>query len=250
MLLQTTGLSPPNIELSLASIEDTEEIIEHLYNNFYLREPQEVCLNTFINESERVKEIETDDTSVLKENLTIVAKDRLENNKIVGVRLSKSVTLQSKKNEDVMKPKEIKMEQNNEKNLKKDLQINTTLKKRNEKNMFNNHVYNSVDTFSVLETDRIFDLVIASVDINHGRQKIFTEMLLCSLALAKQLGFTAARVITSSDYTSRVFQKYGFEALSTIVVTDYISPICGEKVFANINPLHKHAILYAKKLVD
>jgi len=39
MLLQTTGLSPPNIVLSLASIEDTDEIVDHFHNNFYLREP-------------------------------------------------------------------------------------------------------------------------------------------------------------------------------------------------------------------
>lgn len=188
-------------------------------------------------------------TRVLKDNLTVVAKDRLENNKIVGVRLSRSLSLQAKKNEDVKKPKEKQVEQDTEKNLGKYLQINTALKTRIIK-MFLDYVYNSVDIFSVCETDRIFDLELASVDINYGRQKIFTEMLLCSLDLAKQLGFKAARVIATSKYTSRVFQKYGFDALSTTVVADYVSPITGQKVFVNINPLHKHTILYAKKLVN
>jgi hypothetical protein len=109
-------------------------------------------------------------------------------------------------------------------------------------------LYVGVDVFSILGTNKIFDLVLSSVDSDYVQQHIYTEMLCRSLALAKELGFTAAKCAAVSAYTARALEKQGFKPLATVVMADYVSPISGQKTFANINPVHGHSILFGKKL--
>jgi N-acetylglutamate synthase-like GNAT family acetyltransferase len=219
------SVSPPNIIYSLANIHETEEILKHAYKYYFAQIP----INMITDETPRIEAHDNMLKSILKENMSIVAKDELENNKIVGLVLSGLSTPQL-------------MQES------RDALVNVENEKCREIQTFLDKIHVGVDVFSILGTDKIFEFHTGSVDSDYTQQNIISELICRSLSLAKKLGFTAAMGIAVSAYSRRALEKQGFQPLATEVVADYVSPISGENIFANIDPVHGQTALVGIKL--
>lgn len=217
--------SPPNIVYSLAKADELEEIVAHVYRYFFKKEPLSASINLINDRLERIEAIDVWLKMALSENLSIVAKDKLANDKIVGVRIS---SVSTPENMDAWAP------QPGQEKFMELMALCTG-------------IYRNVDVFAASESSKIFDLVLGSVDENYQRQNIFTEMTARSLMLARVLGFRAAKVIASSAYTTRVFNKFKFDSLFKTAHAEHLG-LNGEYVFASTGPVHTHSTLMIKKL--
>ena len=76
--------SPPSIVYSIGKADEVDEILDVVYKYFLMREPTCACVNLIKDPSERIEIVDNFVKMTIMENLTIVAKDKLASDKIVG----------------------------------------------------------------------------------------------------------------------------------------------------------------------
>lgn len=72
------------------------------------------------------------------------------------------------------------------------------------------------DLFETFKTDKVFCMVILSVDPSYGRLGLGATLVEMSLELARSCGAGGVNVYTFSDYAARIASKHGMETLKSI----------------------------------
>ncbi|KAF7995427.1 hypothetical protein HCN44_006534 [Aphidius gifuensis] len=85
--------------------------------------------------------------------------------------------------------------------------------------------------------DKFFTISIIAVDEAYQQIGIARKMIERSIILAKQRGYKIIRADISSKYTAKILEKFGFTAVVSFPLKNYLNDQ-GELLFKNIIPPH------------
>lgn len=64
----------------------------------------------------------------------------------------------------------------------------------------------------------------------------------------REKGFKAILFVTASCYVHRIAAKQGYGAINTIPCDEYVDPLTGKRIFANMGGPHDTIFVFAKRL--
>ena len=83
------------------------------------------------------------------------------------------------------------------------------------------HKDKEIDLFNRFGLCEVFLCYALAVHLNYRRQGLGTVLVGSSLALAKELGFRAAKADCSSNFSQKIFEKFGAEVICVLPYDQY-----------------------------